>query len=83
MNHQMGYIHFHERMILMIKTFNISAFKTNPALRAVYKSMGYDVFRTDELQQLYKNGAIENPVVFSNNASKFLPDVHHSFDSIR
>ena len=79
----MGYIHFHERMILMIKTFNMSAFKTNPALHAVYKSMGYDVFRTDELQQLYKNGVIENPVVFSNNASKFLPDVHHSFDSIR
>ena len=67
----------------MIKTFNISEFKTNPALHAVYKSMGYDVFRTDELQQLYKNGAIENPVVFSNNTSKFLPDVHHSFDSIR
>ena len=67
----------------MIKTFNISAFKTNPALRAVYKSMGYDVFRTDDLQQLYMNGVIENPVLVSNNASKFLPDVHHSFDSIR
>lgn len=67
----------------MIKTFNTSTFTTNPALCAVYKSMGYDVFRTDELQQLYKNGVIENPVIFSNNASKFLPDVHHSFDSIR
>ena len=83
LNHHMGYIHFHERMIPMIKTFNMSAFTTNPALHAVYESIGYDVFHTDELQQLYKNGVIENPVVFSNSASKFLPDVHHSFDSIR